>query len=165
MKRFIVLFAAAFLTVAGLAHGAEAATYPQGTVTNGDAFPLTFSFFPTGGAVNDQFTFTLSSTAANADLVVSYGVFNLGAVVGLFDSSLNPVSSTLVTLAPNVYEATFANLVAGASYTLLFAGIANVGGFYAGTATVTPIPGALLLFASALGGLGFVGYRRRKLSV
>jgi hypothetical protein len=28
----------------------------------------------------------------------------------------------------------------------------------------TPIPAALLLFVSALGGLGFAGYRRRKLS-
>ena len=40
-------------------------------------------------------------------------------------------------------------------------------GAYAGTLTVatvaaTPIPAALPLFASALGGIGFVGWRRRK---
>ena len=29
----------------------------------------------------------------------------------------------------------------------------------------TPIPGALLLFGSALGGMGFLGYRRKKLEV
>jgi len=29
--------------------------------------------------------------------------------------------------------------------------------------TITPIPPALLLFASALGGIGFLGYRRKKL--
>jgi putative exporter of polyketide antibiotics len=33
--------------------------------------------------------------------------------------------------------------------------------FVAGTEV--PIPAALLLFATALGGLGFMGYRRRKL--
>jgi hypothetical protein len=30
------------------------------------------------------------------------------------------------------------------------------------TIAATPIPGALLLFGSALGGMGFLGYRRKK---
>jgi choice-of-anchor C domain-containing protein len=32
------------------------------------------------------------------------------------------------------------------------------------TIAATPIPGAILLFGSALGGMGFLGYRRRKLA-
>ncbi len=31
------------------------------------------------------------------------------------------------------------------------------------TIAATPIPGAILLFGSALGGMGFLGYRRKKL--
>ena len=33
------------------------------------------------------------------------------------------------------------------------------------TIAATPIPGAILLFGSALGGMGFLGYRRKKLEV
>jgi len=31
------------------------------------------------------------------------------------------------------------------------------------TIAATPIPGAILLFGSALGGMGFLGFRRKKL--
>jgi choice-of-anchor C domain-containing protein len=60
--------------------------------------------------------------------------------------------------------------VADASGTALlkFAGTGNLFNNAAGmaldnvTIAATPIPPALLLFASALGGMGFLGYRRRK---
>jgi choice-of-anchor C domain-containing protein len=52
---------------------------------------------------------------------------------------------------------------------LKFAGTANPNNNAAGmaldnvTIAATPIPGALLLFGSALGGMGFLGFRRKKL--
>jgi hypothetical protein len=51
------------------------------------------------------------------------------------------------------------------------AGLATLGNFTLSnfsmvtSVTVTPIPGALPLFISALGGLGFVGWRHRKMAV
>jgi hypothetical protein len=35
---------------------------------------------------------------------------------------------------------------------------------YVQNVAATPIPGAILLFGSALGGMGFIGYRRKKLA-
>jgi choice-of-anchor C domain-containing protein len=60
--------------------------------------------------------------------------------------------------------------IAGASGTALlsFTGTGNPNNNAAGMAldsvsiAATPIPGALLLFGSALGGMGFLGYRRKK---
>jgi choice-of-anchor C domain-containing protein len=54
---------------------------------------------------------------------------------------------------------------------LKFAGTSNLINNHAGmaldnvTIAATPIPGAILLFGSALGGLGFLGHRRKKQAV
>jgi choice-of-anchor C domain-containing protein len=61
---------------------------------------------------------------------------------------------------------TFLFVATATTETLTFAGLT---GGPAGVAldnitiAATPIPGALLLFGSALGGMGFLGYRRKKL--
>jgi hypothetical protein len=66
----------------------------------------------------------------------------------------------------NFVQLVFSNLLAG-EYTLRVAGILN--GFdsdgewhgeYQGSVAITPLPGALVMFMTALAGLGFAGWRR-----
>ena len=73
-------------------------------------------------------------------------------------------SRTLVQLGGgNVVEALSAILRAG-SYTFKYMVRVANGGAFAGNLTVTPvpIPAALPLFAAAVGGLGFLGWRKRR---
>jgi hypothetical protein len=104
--------------------------------------------YPGGGAVNDSYQFTLSHAA---DLSDSITVNNISAfTLQLFDPSNAPVSLS-------------SDLAANILYTLKITGTALAGGIYAGQVnfSAVPVPPALLLFATALVGLGAVGYRRR----
>jgi choice-of-anchor C domain-containing protein len=90
---------------------------------------------------------------------VSFGTTNQSVVLA-DTGSLGAMNWALQTI----------KFVADASGTALlkFAGTSNGGTDAAGMAldsvsiAATPIPPALLLFASALGGMGFLGYRRKK---
>jgi choice-of-anchor C domain-containing protein len=71
--------------------------------------------------------------------------------------------------AMNWAERTIVFVATSSSALLKFAGAANLIDNHAGmaldnvTIAATPIPGAVLLFGSALAGMGFLGFRRKKL--
>ncbi|HVO04262.1 MAG TPA: hypothetical protein VMT54_18850, partial [Candidatus Cybelea sp.] len=154
MKRMIFgLLAATLLAFGAGLHPASASTIlvdPSPT----DSFHVG-NWFPGGGAYDDQYQFTLTQSAN-----LSLGNFqsdDLTLTVGVF--------YPFYTLVPND------NLQAGILYTLHVSGYAGTPAAYGGTifftatgfsaaTATTPIPPALLLFATTLAGLGAFAYRR-----
>jgi choice-of-anchor C domain-containing protein len=105
-------------------------------------------------------TFDLSGNPAGAPTTKSLAV-TVGGAPGVFpfDTTGNSLSSMGWTTSTFVFIAT------ATTQTLTFL---SLNGTSFGPAldnvsiAATPIPGALLLFGSALGGMGFLGYRRKK---
>lgn len=109
------------------------------------------------------------STVAGAHYTLS---FDLGADSGLAASGILATAGTtshdfvFAASAPDQWETEFLSFVAtGASTTISLVG--SAGSQYVGLDNVrialatTPIPGSLLLFGSALGGMGLLARRRR----
>ena len=84
--------------------------------------------------------------------------FSDGGSAGVADAGDVLISSLLLTSAP---QSLLLALAPTANYYLKISGTGTPGGNYGYTLTTTPIPPALLLFGSALGGLGLLGRRRR----
>ena len=106
-------------------------------------------------------TFDLAGNPAGApafkDLTVTT---NTGFGTYTFDTTLTSLGA--MAWAPNVYVF----IATATTDTLTF--ISNTGTAFGPALdnvaiAATPIPGAILLFGSALGGMGFLGYRRKKL--
>jgi hypothetical protein len=132
--------------------------------------------FTTGGAVVDEYWFfsVPSAYAAATELTVStaniYGSTSFALLkVQWFD--VNYVTSSFSALTPlvdvNLGGALALTLAAGHDYALRFNGH-TLSDIDAATysfdlaVTETPLPPALLLFGSALAGLGFLGRRSRR---
>lgn len=177
MKRFLAwLFASlvvAGLVVVGLAgRPAAASTFDLGTITPGDETKGVVANFGTG-IVSFEDTIKVSLTFISTSLVGAIKDISFGGVdsanfqLDLFNES-DPATSlgTFTDLSGTALAFSYLNLAAG-DYFFRVMGDTGPGGniykyrFVAGTEV--PIPGALLLFATAVGGLGLVGYRRRKL--
>jgi hypothetical protein len=165
VKRVLMILVGAVLAVASMQVSANAATVPLGDITHStaDGFGGSVGFFHSGVAFSDEVTFTLTKnqwvTGTLTNLEVGIGPFSLLGITGLaatFDG--NPVS-----LDPSGNFSLAGMLVPG-NYSIIISGITAgfFGGAYHVELTATPIPGALLLFISAVGGLaGFAGLRRR----
>jgi hypothetical protein len=93
--------------------------------------------------LTDSGAVTLAHTTATADILIS--IFPPISLPG------TPGSFSLADLGPGGYSLTLGGITGGYSGSLTFA---KVG--------ATPIPAALPLFASALTGLGVLGWRRKK---
>jgi hypothetical protein len=149
MKRFLLgLVAAAVIAFGAGLNPASASTInvdPNPT----DSFHVG-NIFTSSSTYNDSYAFTLTH---NADMTSSISSSNLTIGLGVFDPSNTLVSAT--------------GLLAGILYTLHVSGFTGSGfSGYGGTITftqvaATPLPPALLLFATSLVGLGAFGYRRR----
>ena len=149
MKRFLFgLLAAAVIAFGAGLNPASASTInvdPSPT----DSFHVG-NFFPTAGSYDDTYVFTLTH---DASLTSSITTGNLSLGLGVFDPSNNLAS--------------VAHLLANVIYTLHIGGFAgNISG-YGGTITftqvaATPIPPVGLLMLTMVGGVGFLGYRRKQ---
>jgi hypothetical protein len=172
MKRLVALLFAS-LVVAGLAgRPASASTFDLGTITPGDTTTGFVANFGTGiVSFEDTIKFSLSfisTSLVGAIQDISFaGVDSANFQIDLFNES-DPATSlgTFTDLSGTTLAFSYLNLAAG-DYFFRVMGDTGPGGniykyrFVAGTEV--PIPAALLLFATAVGGLGLAGYRRRKL--
>jgi len=152
----------AVLAVASMQVSAEATTIDLGTVQDATVGQLIGSPIPPAH-VNDVFSdavkFTLTTESMVTVTLVNqvFGSFNIG---GFLASS----SSFTLTQGPSG-TFTYSGLLAAADYLVSVSGtlLGSDGGLYKITvaAATTPIPGAMLLFMTALGVIGFAGFSRR----
>lgn len=166
MKRFMMALVGAVLAIASMQVSAKAATIDLGDVTDSSnsTFGGVLGFFQPPTAISDDIKFTLTAPAFVSgtlnNIQVSFGPFNLLDITGFTATFLgNPLS-----LDPSG-NFSIAGMLAAGDYLIHIAGTTAgfLGGAYHITvaAATTPIPGALLLFVTALGGMGFVRFRRR----
>jgi hypothetical protein len=158
MKRLLaVLFASVVLM--GLGRGpAAASTFDLGTLTPGDTKGVVANFG------TDQVLAELHQHVPGWRDQGYLANFQLD----LFNES-DPASSlgSFTDLSGTSLAFSYLNLAAGDYFFRVMGNTGPEGNIYryrfvAGTEV--PIPPALLLFATAVGGLGFIGYRRRKLA-
>jgi hypothetical protein len=161
----------AVLAMASMQVSAKAATIPLGDITDstGDAFGGSLAFF-TPAPVSDNVTFSLANASFLSGNLVNlpfsvtlphFGTIPILDITGLAAS----LDGNPLTLDING-NFSIAGLIAAGSHVLQITGTTAgiLGGVYhvAVTAATTPIPGALLLFVTAIGGMaGFMRLRRR----
>lgn len=170
MKRFMMALVGAVLVIAGAQVSAHAATIPLGDITDstGEAFGGSLAFF-TPQPVNDDVTFSITNTSTISGSLTNlvfnvtipfFGTFSILNISGLSATLVGPL-----TIDSNG-NFSYAGVLAAGNYLINVTGTTTgiLGGAYhiAVTAATTPIPGALLLFMTAIGGMaGFAGWRRR----
>lgn len=173
MKRLLALLFASLVVVGLAGRPAAASTFDLGTITPGDDTSGFVANFGTGiASFEDTIKFSLSfvsTSLVGAIKDISFGgVDSANFQLDLFNEA-DPATSlgTFTDLTGTTLAFSYLNLAAG-DYFFRVMGDTGPGGniykyrFVAGTEV--PIPPALLLFATAAGGLGLIGYRRRKLA-
>ena len=130
------------------------------------------NFTPNGSPVGYSVNFTLTE-AGDAILTGSWGVDNQGidilvnghstgiSLLGVVVNNFNHLTSFTTTLAQSAFFQVGLNTL-----TFLVQNDGGPGAFRAAglSVTATPIPPSILMFLTALGGMGFVAYRRRTAS-
>jgi len=167
VKRFLWAMVFSLMAIATTQVSAHAATYDLGDITDSsnDQYGGAVGLFmpPTPFSDDIKFSLTTASFVSGnlVNIAVSIGTFSL-----LNDSALSATFlGNPITLDPSG-NFSLAGMLAAGNYLIHVAGTTSgfLGGIYHITvaAATTPIPGALLLFVSAIGGLaGFAGMRRR----
>jgi hypothetical protein len=156
MKRILqTLLVAALIAFGSQIHAASASTitlFPNPT-DGVDSFDVgKTGLHHSSSGFDIVYQFTLNKAATLVDFV-SDGKNLTSLSIKIFDSSNTEVVLTSLLNAGSLYTFhVLGNVLAGKT------------GFFAGTATFAeaPIPPALLLFGTALGGLGFAGWRRKQ---
>ena len=172
MKRLLA-FLFASVVVAGLAaQPASASTFELGTIAPGDDTKGLVANFGTGiSSFEDTIKFSLSfistSLVGPINDISFGGVDSANFQLDLF-AQADPGSSlgSFSDLSGTALAFSYLNLAAGDYFFRVIGSTGPLGNIYKyrfTAGTEVPLPPALLLFATAVGGLGFVGYRRRKL--
>ena len=113
--------------------------------------------------VGQEYTisFDLAGNPAGGPLVKGLEVSVDAMGGGLF--TFNTTGATLSNMGWITQTVTFIATASSATLTFLSQNNTSFGPALDNVSiAATPIPGALLLFGSALGGMGFLGYRRKK---
>jgi hypothetical protein len=170
MKRLMMLLVAGVLGFGAATQSASASTFDLGTVTPGVTEGLVVNAgIPAPSLFDDTINFSLSGvqTALVGSLtdIESALTDSVNFTVDLFSAG-DPTSSLGTFSGPGTVLAfSYLNLAAG-DYFFKFAG--EVGGSFGNAYTYrfevseVPLPPALILFATALGGLALAGYRKHK---
>jgi hypothetical protein len=123
-------------------------------------------FTDAGGIGPFDFTATLQNHPAASELLgllgILYSSFPYASSMGLLSVESFPGGHQQGQIALSVFTAGSLNLNAGGLGDAF--GDAFTGSFLVKQVATTPIPAALPLFAAALGGLGFIGWRRKRSS-
>jgi hypothetical protein len=139
--------------------GTASATVSEGTATTG---PITHSFsgqFLTGGNLVAPTSGTIAFTEAGGGisdvLTFSYtggGAGGVATLTGSFVSDLDPGGNLLVPIGATLVSE-------GSPFTF---NNTNITASAVSDVDAVPLPGALPLFATGLGALGLLGWRRKK---
>lgn len=173
MKRILAFLFASVVVIGLAAQPAGASTFDLGTIAPGDDTKGLVANFGTGiTSFEDTIRFSLSfvsTSLVGAIKDISFGgVDSANFQLDLF-SQADPASSlgTFSDLTGTTLAFSYLNLAAGDYFFRVMGSTGPSGNIYkyrfvAGTEV--PLPPALLLFATAVGGLGLAGYRRRKIA-
>jgi hypothetical protein len=169
MKKFLTLIAAGVIAVALWQKPAAATTVDLGELNAGSPSSIGNSFGDTATvkSFSDEYLFTLQ-TASDVTLSLVTGgtqiLLNIVALSSDDGTTLQSYTPSVQTIGSAVVYS-FAGLLTGKQYFLdiggKYKGLFNQYGGQLSAAATTPVPPALLLFVTAIGGLGFMGYRRK----
>lgn len=172
-----IAFAFLLALLLGFSGGAQATSFNLGNVSGPTQFSIGNQKLP--GPFLDKFHFTIDpGVSLNFSAFANTGPSRHDAILDmegtLSDASgviLNADAVTVITIYPD-RQLTFPSTLLGPGhYFLSIFGTetsdVSIGGPYTGTLTfaATPLPGALLLMLTALGGFGLLGWRRKAASL
>ena len=173
MKRLILTLIAGLMVIGLAGQPAKASTFDLGVISPGDSEAGFVANFGTGiSSFEDTIKFSLdaiSTSLVGAIRDISFGgpfINSLNFQLDLFSDS-DPTTSlgTFTDLSGTTLAFSYLNLAAGDYFFRVMGDTGFFGNIYKyrfTAGTEVPLPGALLLFATAVGGLGVFGYRRRK---
>jgi hypothetical protein len=172
MKRLLLLLFAGLMVVGLVGKPAGASTFDLGVITPGDHETGFVANFGTG-IVSFEDTIKFSLTAISTSLIgkirdISFGgIDSVNFQLDLFNQSAPTTSiGTFNDLTGTSLAFSYLNLAAGDYFFRVMGDTGPTGNIYKyrfTAGTEVPLPPAVLLFATAVGGLGLFGYRRRKL--
>jgi hypothetical protein len=171
MKKLFLSVSLAFLGWIALSQHASATTIPI------DPNPIAIfgDSASSNASVSNAYQFSFAGTADGSFGALALLIGNLDTKICTTEdcTGLNAIKAAGSTVSGpfgllSLSIGSFTNLVGG-TYFLVVSGLASgFGGGYLGAlslnVTATPIPPALMLFLTAIGGLGGFGYFRRKAS-
>jgi hypothetical protein len=165
MKRLLTIIAGAVLAIGLAQTPAQATTVNLGTIPDGGSL-VTFGGNLGFGQFTDNLNFHLDANSSLSGFLKDVEVPVFANLTNLAIS----IDGTALALNPNTggaYTGAVLALLSAGDHVFQITGkaIGLFGGAYrfsVAAVAATPIPPALLMFGTALAGLGFVGWRRRQ---
>jgi hypothetical protein len=172
MKRVMLLLVAGLLAFGTAGKSASASTFDLGTLDPGTTTGFVANFGSGISEFDDTINFSLVTlqaelTGAVSDILDVFGVpvDSLSFTMDLFSATDPAVSlGTFGSAAGAGFSFSYLNLAAGDYFFRIRGETSPNGNAYSYRFQVNevPLPPALLLFATALGGMAWVGARKRK---